>query len=381
MKTFDAAIAGGGLIGGAIALELSRAGLRVALTDARDPGQEASWASAGILSPAPENSAMIAMVLLGRASMALYPDFAASVEEISGLPTGYRAKGTLEVLLSRHAKAELNTIIALHHGLGLKAEAISAEQARELEPSISEEVEAAVLRPDEASIDNRLLTAALLEAAKRSGAQILPGSPVRSVWTEGSCCRGLILANGERIAARHTVVAAGCFSSQIAGVKEYAPVRPAKGQMVSLREEAVRIERVLWSERIYLVPRSDGRILAGATVEHVGYDKTVTAAGILANLAAAIELVPALAAARVEETWAGLRPDTPDHLPIIGPTDRDGLLIATGHFRSGVLLTPVTAKLIGDYVAGITPTLDCERFSPMRFPSAASQIQAPGRRS
>jgi len=208
MKTFDAAIAGGGLIGGAIALELSRAGLRVALTDARDPGQEASWASAGILSPAPENSAMIAMVQLGRASMALYPDFAASVEEISGLPTGYRAKGTLEVLLSRHAKAELNTIIALHHGLGLKAEAISAEQARELEPSISEEVEAAVLRPDEASIDNRLLTAALLEAAKRSGAQILPGSPVRSVWTEGSCCRGLILANGERIAARHTVVAA-----------------------------------------------------------------------------------------------------------------------------------------------------------------------------
>jgi len=381
MKTFDAAIAGGGLIGGAIALELSRTGLRVALADARDPGQEASWASAGILSPAPENSAMIAMVQLGRASMALYPDFAASVEEISGLPTGYRAKGTLEVLLSRHAKAELNTIIALHHGLGLKAEAISAEQARELEPSISDEVEAAVLRPDEASIDNRLLTAALLEAAKRSGAQILRGSPVRSIWTEGSCCRGLILANGERIAARHTVVAAGCFSSQIAGVKEFAPVRPAKGQMVSLREEAVRIERVLWSERIYLVPRNDGRILAGATVEHVGYDKTVTAAGILANLAAAIELVPALAAARVEETWAGLRPDTPDHLPIIGPTDCDGLLIATGHFRSGVLLTPVTAKLIGDYVAGITPTLDCERFSPMRFRSAASQTHASGPRS
>jgi glycine oxidase len=379
MKTFDAAIAGGGLIGGAIALELSRAGLRVALLDARDPGLEASWASAGILSPAPENSAMIPMVPLGRASMALYPDFAASVEEASGLPTGYRAKGTLEVLLSRHAKEELNTIIALHHGLGLRAEAISGEEAHELEPAVGEEVEAAVLRPDEASIDNRLLTAALLEAAKRSGARIRPGSPVRSIWTEGSHCRGLILANGEKIAAQHTVVAAGCFSSQIEGVKEFAPVRPAKGQMVSLRNEAVGIERVLWSERIYLVPRNDGRILAGATVEHVGYDKTVTAAGILSNLSAAIELVPALAAARVEETWAGLRPDTPDHLPIIGPTDRQGLLIATGHFRSGVLLTPVTAKLIGDYVAGITPTLDCERFSPMRF--AAPHAKASARRS
>src|SRR5262249_32538150 len=201
MKTFDAAIAGGGLIGGAIALELSRAGLRVALTDARDPGQEGSWASAGILSPAPQNSAMIRMVDLGRPSMALYADLVESVEESSGLRTGYRGKGTLEVLLSRHAKEELNTIIALHHGLGLKAEAISAEEARELEPSISEEVQAAVLRPDEASIDNRLLTVALLEAAKRSGAQILPGSPVSSLWTESSCCRGPILAHRPRIAA------------------------------------------------------------------------------------------------------------------------------------------------------------------------------------
>jgi glycine oxidase len=146
--------------------------------------------------------------------------------------------------------------------------------------------------------------------------------------------------------------------------------------MLSLRNESVKIERVLWSERIYLVPRNDGRILAGATVEHVGYDKTVTAAGIHANLDAAIELVPALAAARVEETWAGLRPDTPDHLPIIGPTDLDGLLIATGHFRSGVLLTPITAKLICDYVTGMAPTLDCDRFSPMRFRAAASQAKA-----
>jgi glycine oxidase len=381
MKTFDAAIAGGGLIGSAIALELSRAGLRVALFDARDPGHEASWASAGILSPAPENSAMIAMVSLGRASIAMYPDFVASVEELSGLPTGYRAKGTLEALFSRHAREELNTIIALHHGLGLKAEAISAEEARELEPAIGEDVEAAVVRPDEASVDNRLLTTALLDAAKRTGARIFPGSPVQSISREGAQCQGFVLANGEQIAARHTIIAAGCFSSRIAGVEEFAPVRPAKGQMVSLRNEAVRIERVLWSERIYLVPRNDGRILAGATVEHVGFDKTVTAAGIHANLDAAIELVPALAAARVEETWAGLRPDTPDHLPIIGPADLEGLLIATGHFRSGVLLTPITARIIGDYVAGSTPTFDCDRFSPMRFRAAASHAKASGPRS
>src|SRR5262249_22184133 len=302
MKTFDAAIAGGGLIGCAIALELSRAGLRVALFDARDPGREASWASAGILSPAPENSAMIAMVPLGRASLAMYPDFIASVEELSGTSTGFRQEGTLETLLSRRAKKELNPTIALHHGLGLKAEAISAQEARELEPDVSEEVEAAVFRPDEASVDNRLLAAALLEAAKRSGAQIFSGSPVQSIRREGSSCSGFILRDGEPVAARNTIVAAGAFSSQIAGIGDYAPVRPAKGQMVALRCERVKIVRVLWSERIYVVPRSDGRILAGASVEHVGFDKTVTASGIHNNLGGAIELVPALTAARVEET-------------------------------------------------------------------------------
>jgi glycine oxidase len=372
MKKFDAAIAGGGLIGAAIALELSGSGLRVAVFDAREPGREASWASAGILSPAPENSAMIVMVPLGRASLAKYPEFIASVEELSGLPTGYRAKGTLEALFSRHVKQELNTIIALHHGLGLRADALSAQEARELEPTLSDEVAAAVLRPDEASVDNRLLTAALLEAAKRGGAQIFHGSPVQTIWREGSRCRGFILANGDQIAAGHTIIAAGCFSSQITGVEEFAPVRPAKGQMISLRCESAKIERVLWSERVYLVPRNDGRILAGATVEHVGFDKTVTASGMQANLDGAIELAPRLAAAQVEETWAGLRPDTPDHLPIIGPADLHGLILATGHFRSGVLLTPITASLVGDFVLGKTPSMDVERFSPLRFRAASA---------
>jgi len=135
---------------------------------------------------------------------------------------------------------------------------------------------------------------------------------------------------------------------------------------------AAKIERVLWSERVYLVPRNDGRILAGATVEHVGFDKTVTASGIHANLDGAIELAPALAAAQVEETWAGLRPDTPDHLPIIGPADLGGLILATGHFRSGLLLTPITARLLGDFVLGKTPSIDVERFSPMRFRAASA---------
>src|SRR5260370_14144931 len=339
MKKFDAAIAGGGVIGGAIALELARAGLRVAVFDRQQPGQEGSWASAGILSPAPENPAMVVMVPLGKASLALYPEFVAQVEEISGRSAGFRPKGTLEALFLHDTKAELSTIIALHHGLGLKAEPLRAEDARELEPALSEEVEAAVLRSEEASVDNRALTAAILEAAQRSGAEIFSGNGAKGIWREGNRCAGLVLQN-EKVEATWTVIAVGCFSATIEGIAQYAPVRPAKGQMVALRADDLKINRVLWSEKIYLVPRNDGRIVAGATVEHAGFDKRVTAGGIEKILSPAIELAPRLATARIEATCAGLRPDSPDHLPILGPTDIDGLLMAPAPFLTAILLTP-----------------------------------------
>lgn len=371
MKKFDAAIAGGGVIGGAIALELARAGLRVAVFDRQQPGQEASWASAGIISPAPESPAMIVTVPLAKASASQYPEFVAQVEEISGRSVGFRAKGTVEALFSHDARAELSTIIALHHGLGLKAEPLRAADARELEPALSEEVEAAVLRPEEASVDNRALTAAVLEAAQRSGAEIFSGNGAKAIWREGNRCAGLVLQN-ERVEAKWTIIAAGCFSATIEGIASYAPVRPAKGQMVALRADDLKMERVLWSEKIYLVPRNDGRILAGATVEYAGFDKRTTAGGIEKVLSAAIDLAPGLADARIEETWAGLRPDSPDHLPILGPADLDGLMLATGHFRGGILLTPVTARLVREWITEQRVSVDWERFSPLRFSGAAT---------
>jgi glycine oxidase len=172
------------------------------------------------------------------------------------------------------------------------------------------------------------------------------------------------------------VIAAGCFSAGIEGVASYAPVLPVKGQILALRAPNAKIERVLWSEEIYVVPRSDGRIVAGASVEHQGFDKSVTAGAIEKILRAALELAPVLAEARIEETWAGLRPDSPDHLPILGPTDLEGLLIATGHFRSGVLLTPVTARLIADWVTKQSVSVDWERYSPMRFLPARKNARA-----
>jgi glycine oxidase len=370
MKKFDVAIAGGGLIGGSIALELARAGLRIGLFDRQEPGQEASWAGAGILSPAPESAAMISLVPLAKASMAIYPEFVRMVEEISGQNVGYRQKGTLQAIFTPDAR-ELSTVIALHHGLGLKAEPLRAEDARKLEPALSEELEAAVLRPEEASVDNRALTQAVLEAALRTGVQFFAGCGVEGISRAGGRCVGLKL-NNEKIEAEWTIIAAGCFSANIEGVAAYAPVRPAKGQMIALRADDLNIEKVLWSEKIYLVPRNDGRILAGATVEYTGFEKGLTAGGLEKILAGTLELSPGLANARVEETWAGLRPDSPDHLPILGPTELDGLLIATGHFRGGILLTPITAQLVREWVTQQRASVDWDRFSPMRFQSASA---------
>jgi glycine oxidase len=375
MKNFDAAIAGGGLIGSAIALELAQAGLSVAVFEKGEPGHEASWASAGILSPAPETQGMIPIVPLAKASVALYPEFVANVEEISGQIVGFRPFGTMDALFSRDATRDLSTLIALHHGLGLQAEPLRPEEARELEPALSPEVEAAALRPEEASIDNRALTQAVLQAAQKSGAEIFPDHAVEAVWREGGRCAGLKLRS-ENVSAKWTIIASGCFSANIEGVAAYAPVRPAKGQMVSLRADELKIRRVLWSEKIYLVPRNDGRILAGATVEYVGFDKHVTAGAIEKILSDAIELAPGLANARIEETWAGLRPDSPDHLPIVGPTDLEGLMMATGHFRSGVLLMPITARLIREWITEQRVSVDWERLSPMRFAAARKETTA-----
>jgi glycine oxidase len=366
MKHYDAVVAGGGLIGASIAFELADEGMRVAVFDAQNPGREASWASAGMISPAPESSAMASLLPISLASVRRYPEFLQRVEEISGKSVGYRKDGALDLLLDGTNQNEIDEILALHRGAGLRAELLTGPEAREIEPSLTGEIRAAIHRPDEASVDNRLLTEATLDAARRKGVEIFPGNGAKALWSDGAVCKGLQLQNG-RVEARWTVIAAGCFCAQIDGVSAYAPVTPAKGQMMALRCNSVNLKKDLWSGHMYLVPRNDGRIIAGSTVEYEGFDRNVTVAGMKTILGAAISLVPALDSARIEETWAGLRPDSPDHLPILGPTDLDGLLIATGHFRSGILLTPITASLIREWVATQKVSEDWAPFSPMRF--------------
>ena len=366
MKTYDAVVAGGGLIGASIALELASAGLHVGVFDAQKPGREASWASAGMISPAPESAAQACVLPLSMTSAQAYPEFIRRVEELTGKNVGYRREGALDIFLTDVTKEEIAEILEEHGKAGLRAELVSSEEACELEPAITAEIRAGIIRHDEASLDNRVLTEATLEAARRKGAEIYSGNGAKALLMESSTCKGLQVETG-RVEARWTVIAAGCFSAQIEGAAAYAPVIPAKGQMMALRCDGVKLRRDLWSGHMYLVPRTDGRIIAGSTIEYAGFDRSTTAGGMKKILDGAIALAPGLEKARIEETWAGLRPDTPDHLPIVGPTDREGLLIATGHFRSGILLAPITAQLIREWVTTKKVSVDWSAFSPMRF--------------
>jgi len=370
VKTYDVVIVGGGIIGGSIAFELARRNLRVAVLDRQELMHEASWAAAGMLSPAPDNPAAIPLVPLGRASLALYPNFVAAVEEASEMRTGYRTGGALEVLCHGDEERELSTLVALHHGLGLACEPLRLEEAREMEPALGREARAAAFLPDEASVNTRLLTAAVLAAAETAGTTLCPGMEVTSLAKAGDRCIGVRTAGDETISAQHVVVAAGCWTSRISEAAPYAPTRPVRGQMVALRHAGKPIRRVLRSERGYIVPRDHSnpqKLVAGSTLENAGYEKAVTSGGLEQILGAVNELAPSLAGAEIVETWSGLRPGTPDQLPIIGPTDIEGLMIATGHYRNGILLAPVTAKLITEWITEGRPMLNGEDFNPLRF--------------
>ncbi len=370
MKTYDVVIVGGGIIGSSIAFELARRNLRVAVLDRQELMHEASWAAAGMLSPAPDSPAAIPLVPLGRASLALYPNFVAAVEEASEMRTGYRTGGALEVLCHGDEERELSTLVALHHGLGLACEPLRLEEAREMEPALGRDARAAAFLPDEASVNTRLLTVAVLAAAETAGTTFCPGMEVTSLAKAGDRCIGVRTAEDETISAQHVVLAAGCWTSRISEAAPYAPTRPVRGQMVALRHAGKLIRRVLRSERGYIVPRDHAtpqKLVAGSTLENAGYEKAVTSGGLEQILGAVNELAPSLAGAEIVETWSGLRPGTPDQLPIIGPTDIEGLMIATGHYRNGILLAPVTAKLITEWITEGRTMLNGEDFNPLRF--------------
>lgn len=372
VRTFDVIVVGGGIIGGAIALQLAQSKLRVAILERGDPGREASSAAAGMLSPAPDSPSAIPLVPFGRASLSLYPQFVAEIEELVGRDLGLLNDGAIEVLFSADAERQLSTLVALHRGLGLPTEPLPVDEARKLEPALGREACGAAWLPNEGSIDPQVLTAGVLDAATSLGVEVIPNTSVTRAVEEGGRCTG-VDASGETFGAAHVVLAAGAFSARIVGVKPPLPVQPIRGQMISLRGD-VRMRRVLRSEHGYIVPRAESEnsqdIVAGSTLEDAGFEKRVTPAGLDQICSAAIELAPALAGTEVVRSWSGLRPDTPDHLPLLGPSELSGLTIATGHYRNGILLAPITAKLVREWITEQRVSMDWQVLSPLRFSEA-----------
>jgi len=350
--SYDAVVVGGGVVGLCCAWSVSRRGGRVIVLDRAAPPAGATRVAAGMLAPVGElafgEPELLRMTLAAAAS---YPHFVAELEAASGVSCGYSRQGALHVALDRDEAAELRRVHELQRSLGLGAEWLPPRRCRELEPGLTPSFSGGVHAPGEGAIDPRRLTAALLAALAAGGVEVRTGVEVAGALLEGERLRGLRTVAGEELRAGAVVLAAGAWSGEAGWLPADArpPVRPVKGQILELRtlDGAAPCERIVASERVYLVPRPDGRLLAGATVEERGFDTTVTGGGVHEILREAYRLLPDVAEMELVEAMAGLRPGTPDNLPIVGPGALEGLVLACGHYRNGVLLAPIT----GDAVA------------------------------
>jgi glycine oxidase len=366
----DVVVIGGGVIGCSIAFRLANAGLKVTVVERGRVGCEASRAAAGMLSPQTEANQPGPFFDLCLKSRSMYRQFASELADISGIDVEYRDEGSL-CLLSDTVDSADDAWWSWQQSAGLDLEVISNDNLRKIEPSVAESARGAVFVPNDHQVENRRRMDALQIAMKRSDVQLIEGQSVDKILLDGRRAIG-VSAGNVRFNAGAVVMAAGCWSSQVLDVLGLRlRLIPAKGQMVAVRTTEPSIRHVIHSSDCYLIPRSAGRILIGATVEYVGFNKRVTAGGIRCLLESAIRLVPSLKNFEITETWSGLRPDTPDHLPVLGNSGIDNLLLATGHFRNGILLAPVTAELIAQQILEGHPSPELieysiERFNPAR---------------
>jgi glycine oxidase len=351
----DAVVIGGGVIGLAIGWRAARRGLRVTLIERGEPGAATSYVAAGMIAPIAEaEPSEQPLLALGMASAEAYPEFIRELEHESGLSAGYLPCGTLMTARDADEAQALVREQAMRERLGLAVRRVSPTAARRLEPALAPTLRGALEFVDDRAIDPRALTAALAEAFTQAGGRLLRAEARSLTIAADGAVTGVELGDGTHLACEQVVVAAGPWSGALAGLPPEAriPVRPVKGQILRLRDPAGPglLSRVLRMQPGYVVPRGDGRYVLGATMEERGFDTTVTAGPVFELLRDAIELLPGLSELVIEEVSAGIRPGTPDNLPVLGPGALAGLLWATGHFRHGILLAPVTAELL---VAGL----------------------------
>jgi glycine oxidase len=369
------AIIGAGVIGLGIAWRLS-GHAEVTVFDRGKAGAGASHAAAGMLAACCEaEPGEEALVALGRDSQARWPGFAEELLRASGVDVELRREGTLVLALTADDQAQLGHQLEFQQKLDLPLQWLSAAQTRAKEPHLAGKIAGSVFSPEDHQVDNRKLAAALRIAAEVAGAKIHEHRPVKEISVQSGRANGVVLEDGTRAESDIVVLAAGAWSRGIGGLPpdRRPPVRPVKGQMLALRMDAAAplLDHVLWAPGAYLVPRRDGRLIVGGTVEEKGFDETITAGGMLTLLEAAWRAIPAIEELPIEEIWVGHRPGSRDDAPILGRAPLDNLFYATGHHRNGILLAPVTAdamaKLILDDVVdpAIRP-FGLERFLPAR---------------
>jgi glycine oxidase len=327
----------------------------VTVFDRGRAGSGASHAAAGMLAACCEaEPGEEALVTLGRESQARWPAFAAELQRASSVDVELRTEGTLVLAQTADDQGELAHRLEFQHRLGLPLEWLSAAATRAREPHLAGKIAGAVFSPQDHQVDNRKLVQALRIAAEAAGVTIREQTPVKEFVVQGRRARGVVLDDGTIAPADIVVLAAGAWSRTIAGLPpdRRPPVRPVKGQMLALRMDPASplLNHVLWAPGAYLVPRRDGRLIVGATVEEKGFDETVTAGGLLALLDAAWRAIPAVEELPIDEIWVGHRPGSRDDAPVLGPGPLDGLFYATGHHRNGILLAPITADAVAQLV-------------------------------
>jgi glycine oxidase len=369
------AVVGAGVSGLGIAWRLAAAGCPVTVFDRGEAGKAASWAAAGMLAAGLEaEPGEDRLLALNLEAQRLWPALRDELEAASGVGIGYRDDGTLAVALTRDDALRLRFAFEFQRALGIELDWLSGGEARRLEPHLRPGLAAAVTSPDDHQVDNRRLVLALKGALLAAGGALREHVPVRALDVEAERVRGVVIAD-ERCAADVVVLAAGAWSAGLEGLPVAArpPVRPVKGQMLALKMDPERplLRHVLWSPKGYLVPKADGRLIVGGTVEERGFDPDLTAGGVLAMLETAWRALPAIEELSIAELWTGFRPTSRDDAPILGPTPVDGLFVATGHHRNGILLTPITALAVSDAIlCGRVPEIIRE-FTIDRFAAAS----------
>lgn len=360
-------VVGGGLMGCSVAYRLAKDGARVLVLERSVPGAEASSAAAGILGPTVESFDDALALQLGRRSRELHAELAEELDELFGVDVGFRRCGVVKVALEEHEVAELDQQAESLRVQGVRCDRWNAEELRKQEPSCNPEALGALSMAEDAQVEPRKLLSAVALGAERDGVRFRSGSTVRAIRIESDRARGVDLGS-ETVDADRVVVAAGSWTTLVPGLLfDSETIFPVRGQMITTHTRPPIFRRIVFGAGGYVVPRPDGRVLCGSTMERVGFQRGITFGGMADVIGKAVRIAPSLRDAPIESHWSSFRPGTPDGLPLVGESRIEGLFLASGHYRNGILLAPLTAELIADAMGGRPSSREADALSPRRF--------------